>query len=70
MTKTYIYGGPVSGVTMGEREIMLHPGCEVELPEESEYTQILILRGLLTEVAVRVEQKEATDPVDNTNRRK
>ena len=77
MIKTYIYSGPVSGVTLGEQEIMLHPGCTVDLPDDSEYTVILLLRGHLTEAAAQVGQQDPqlqpdeTDPAaDNTKRRK
>ncbi len=76
MIKTYIYDGPVSGVTLGEREIMLHPGCAVELPDDSEYTEILILRGHLTEPPQAdqpefQENPDDSDPdADKTKRRK
>ena len=40
------YTGPFSGVTLvidgTEQEVMLHPGKEVDLPENHEYTKTLV----------------------------
>ena len=48
----YRSSGPTSGVTLQEgeevREVMLHTGAEVELPEEHEYTKTLLALGHLT----------------------
>ncbi|MDF0606631.1 hypothetical protein HZU77_013355 [Neisseriaceae bacterium TC5R-5] len=48
----YRYSGPTSGVTLQQgdtaREIMLHAGAEVDLPEQHEYTQTLLALGHLT----------------------
>lgn len=48
----YRYSGPTSGVTLQEgekvREVMLHTGAEVELPEENEYTKTLLALQYLT----------------------
>ncbi|WP_322080237.1 hypothetical protein [Burkholderia cenocepacia] len=51
----YQYSGPTSGVTLqdGEdvREVMLHTGAEVELPEDHEYTATLLAMGYLAPVS-------------------
>lgn len=53
----YVYNGPISGVTLNQkdgngndvsREIALHPGKEVELPPENEYTKTLVALGYLS----------------------
>ena len=53
----YRYTGPTSGVTLQEgealREVMLHTGTEVELPEEHEYTKTLLALGHLTPVSAQ-----------------
>ncbi|MCW5223519.1 hypothetical protein D5041_07895 [Verminephrobacter aporrectodeae subsp. tuberculatae] len=51
----YCYIGPISGVTLqkgeeAQEEVMLHPGAEVELPQEHEYTRTLLALGHLTPV--------------------
>ena len=47
--KKYRYSGPLSGVTLDDgREVMLHPGREVELPPEHEYTQTLLALNYLS----------------------
>lgn len=56
----YRYSGPSSGVTLqdGEkqREVMLHTGTEVDLPDDSEYTKTLLALGYLTPVGVQSKQ--------------
>lgn len=51
----YRYTGPTSGVTLQEgealREVMLHTGTEVRLPEEHEYTKTLLALQYLTPVS-------------------
>lgn len=42
--KTYTYSGPLSGVTMNGREVLLHPGRTVELDPDHPYTRTLIAR--------------------------
>lgn len=72
----YTYSGPLSGATLprcpqgdDRREVMLHPGCAVELDPEHPYTRTLIARRHLTEVplaAVPVKKpatKTASDKV-------
>lgn len=53
----YRYSGPTSGVTLQEgeevREVMLHTGTEVELPEEHEYTKTLLALGHLTPLSAQ-----------------
>ena len=53
----YRYSGPTSGVTLQEgeevREVMLHTGAEVELPEEHEYTKTLLALGHLTPLSAQ-----------------
>ncbi len=46
----YVYEGAFSGVTIGDREILLIPNTEVELPEDNEYVQTLCSLGLLKKV--------------------
>ncbi len=50
----YLYSGPTSGVTLQvdeeAKEIMLHTGKEIELPEQHEYTQTLLALGHLSPV--------------------
>ncbi|MCP1292945.1 MULTISPECIES: hypothetical protein [Chromobacterium] len=39
----YLYSGPISGVTLADgQEIMLFPGAEVEMPEQHDYTRVLL----------------------------
>lgn len=49
---TYKYSGPLSGVTLKDgkavKEIMLHDGAVVDLPEDNEYTRTLLALGHLT----------------------
>ncbi len=52
----FLYKGPPSGVTLrdGEhaREVMLHTGKEVDLPEEHEYTRTLLALAHLVPLAL------------------
>lgn len=48
---TYLYQGPPSGVNIAGREIPLHPGAEVELPESHEFTKTLVAGKHLTPAA-------------------
>lgn len=47
----YRYSGPTSGVTLQDgaehKEVMLHTGEEVDLPEAHEYTRTLLALGHL-----------------------
>ena len=46
--KRYRYNGPISGLSLPDgREIMLHQGALVELPDESPIITTLIARGHL-----------------------
>lgn len=60
--KTYIYSGPVSGVTLntpdGPLEVMLHPGKPVHLPEDNEYVRTLIAKKRLSEVPAEQVEEE------------
>jgi len=41
--KSYLYQGPPSGNTLPDgREVQLHPGCPVTLPEDLPWTQVLL----------------------------
>ncbi|HHR4769126.1 TPA: hypothetical protein ACS55J_000682 [Salmonella enterica] len=57
----YIYTGPLSGVSLNEgdvvREVLLHPGQEVELEPDNEYAQTLLAEGYLQEVPVQKQRK-------------
>jgi hypothetical protein len=45
----YRYDGPVSSVTLsGGLDVNLHPGAEVELPEDNDYVGGLVAKGFLT----------------------
>ncbi|GEM_PF-1642260 len=49
--KTYIYSGPLSGVSLKEfGDVMLVPGAAVQLPDGHGYTERLIRKGWLEEV--------------------
>jgi hypothetical protein len=53
--KTYLYNGPLSGVTLDSgEEVMLHPGKEIPLPADNPYVQSLVAQGLLTETTTEV----------------
>lgn len=53
--KTYLYSGPLSGVTLDNgEEVMLHPGKEVTLPEENPYVQSLVAQRLFMETTTEV----------------
>lgn len=63
----YRYSGPTSGVTLHSgaddtdaREVMLHTGAEVELPQEHEYTRTLLALGHLTPAAPRAGADKST----------
>lgn len=44
----YLYSGPLSGVTLDDgQQVMLHPGAEIELPEQHDYTKTLVALGHL-----------------------
>jgi hypothetical protein len=47
----YRYSGPTSGVTLNvdgkPKEVMLHTGKDVELPESNEYVKTLVALGHL-----------------------
>ncbi len=48
--KLYVYSGPLSGVSLrGGKEVMLHPGTEVVLPEDNEFVKTLVAMGRLKE---------------------
>jgi hypothetical protein len=50
----YLYSGPFSGVTLNDggqtREVLLHPGKEVDLPPQHDYVKTLLALGHLTPV--------------------
>ena len=49
MDKQYVYGGPPSSVTLpGGREVALHPGQAVLLPEENPWVRTNLAMGHLT----------------------
>ena len=52
----YMYKGPTSGVTLivngKDKEVLLHNGKQVDLPEDHEYTKTLVALGHLTKVEV------------------
>lgn len=54
----YRYSGPLSGVTLEDREAMLHPGAEVPLPADNPYVKALVAKGLLTEVPDRADRPD------------
>ncbi|MCL1861787.1 MAG: hypothetical protein FWG52_09705 [Proteobacteria bacterium] len=51
----YLYIGPMGGVTLkadgSTCEVLLVPGKAVDLPENHEYTSMLLARGLLKPIA-------------------
>ena len=51
----YLYSGPISGVTLrladgSERDVMLHDGATVDLPEGHDYVAALLAQGRLKRV--------------------
>lgn len=66
--KRYRYTGPLSGVTVGDREVLLHPGAVVELDPENAYTATLLALGHLTEepeaAPAPVPRKKTTEAAD------
>ena len=50
-TKDYLYSGPPSGRTLPDgREVQLHPGTTVGLPEDAPWVRNLLERQLLTPI--------------------
>ena len=47
--KKYTYTGPLTGVTIGDRNVPLAPGAEVSLPEDHPYVKRLVALKRLTE---------------------
>lgn len=43
----YRYTGPPSGATIGGEEVLLHPGADVRLPPDNDYTRTLLALGRL-----------------------
>ena len=62
--KNYKYEGPMSGVSLPDgREVMLHSGGEVTLPEDNGYVKTLVAMGRLKEAApVNQTAKKTKDP--------
>ncbi|HYH17502.1 MAG TPA: hypothetical protein VD995_02690 [Azospirillum sp.] len=46
----YRYSGPPSGATIDGKEVLLHPGADVELSADNGYVRTLLALGHLTEV--------------------
>lgn len=49
----YRYSGPPSGATVDGKEVLLHPGADVELPADNDYVRTLVALGHLTEVPAK-----------------
>lgn len=64
--KKYTYHGPISGCTIGDREVMFHDGSDVELPEDNDYTRALVALGRLIEIPSAGITVAAT-PADGTS---
>lgn len=63
----YQYSGPMSGVTLADgQEVMLHPGSEVELPAEHDYTQTLLALGYLKPVQEPAKQTKPSARVSTS----
>ena len=62
----YRYSGPTSGVTLNEdgkpKEVMLHTGKDVELPEANEYVKTLLALGHLTPAQPQADSVSADQP--------
>ncbi|MBK0416183.1 hypothetical protein JD974_17370 [Chromobacterium haemolyticum] len=55
----YLYSGPISGVTLADgQEIMLFPGAEVDMPEQHDYTRMLLALQHLSPLPA-----EAAEPI-------
>lgn len=56
----YAYNGPPSSVTLADgREIVLHPGQAVTLPQDDAYVRTLVARGHLIEIPLTPTLKPA-----------
>ncbi|MBB2778379.1 UNVERIFIED_ORG: hypothetical protein HNP28_003726 [Comamonas terrigena] len=62
----YRYSGPTSGVTLNvdgkPKEVMLHTGKDVELPESNEYVKTLVALGHLTPDQEQADSESADQP--------
>lgn len=62
----YRYSGPTSGVTLNvdgkPKEVMLHTGKDVELPETNEYVKTLVALGHLAPTQVQDDSATADQP--------
>jgi len=62
----YRYSGPTSGVTLNvdgkPKEVMLHTGKEVELPESNEYVKTLVALGHLAPTLGQDDSAAADQP--------
>jgi len=50
--KNFMYHGPVSSVTIGNQNHLLHPGKTYSLPEDNEYVATLAAQKILVPVPV------------------
>ncbi|PAK13995.1 MULTISPECIES: hypothetical protein [Burkholderia cepacia complex] len=68
----YQYSGPTSGVTLQDgndvREIMLHTGREVDLPEQHEYTRTLQAMGYLKPAPAKQVKPARTGAADEQSK--
>ncbi|WP_029009392.1 hypothetical protein [Azospirillum halopraeferens] len=48
----YRYSGPPSGATVDGKEVLLHPGADVDLPRDNDYVRTLVALGHLAPVPV------------------
>lgn len=58
----YRYSGPPSGATIDGKEVLLHPGADVELPADNDYVRTLVALGHLTEVSKPVAPARKAKP--------
>ncbi|KVG24734.1 hypothetical protein WM34_29585 [Burkholderia ubonensis] len=68
----YQYSGPTSGVTLQDgndvREVMLHTGGEVDLPEQHEYTKTLLAMGYLKPAPAKQAKAARTGAADDQSK--
>lgn len=58
----YAYTGPLTSATLDGKDTLLHPGQEVELDPESNFTKTLSARGWLTPVKGKKSAGDASPP--------
>ncbi len=65
MDQRYRYSGPLSAATLPDgREVMLHPGQSVMLPEDNGYVATLVALGRLVVMTEPIPSQNPEEPDD------